>query len=176
MLKDIIAAVRDELATVAPVHDGARHISGNDAPPRYVWVRKRISPAGGPSAIGGNPRSLGDDLHHGEIHCWGLDEDDCERLRQVFATVLRHVLRGRNYELGDAEITEQDYATYGAVLVMDIRVRLPLLHATLPVSPTLPAHAPAISDRRATTVKPDEVAFDPDGAVAGDGALEADEG
>jgi hypothetical protein len=175
MLKDVITAMRAELANVAPVLDGARYISGNDAPPRYVWCRKRISPTGGPGAIGGNPRSLGDDLHIGEIHCWGLDEDDCERMRQVFATVLRRVLRGRNYELGDAQITEQDYATYGAVLVMELRVRLPLLHATVPATPTLPAHIPAIADRRQVTVKPDEVAFDPDGAVPGDSTLEADE-
>lgn len=176
MLKDVINAVRDELTTVAPVLDGRRFVAQNDVPPRYVWVRRRISAAGGPGAIGGNPRSIGDDLHIGEIHCWGSDEDDCERLRQAFATVLRRVLRGRNYELGDAEITEQDYATCGAVLVMEIRVRLPLVTAAIPAMPTMPAHVPAIEDRRKTTVTPDEVAFDPDGAVSDDGVLEAEEG
>ncbi|MBI2388642.1 MAG: hypothetical protein HYV09_03410 [Deltaproteobacteria bacterium] len=174
MLKDIIAAVRDELVNVAPLLDGRRFIAENDVPPRYVWVRKKISPAGGPGAVGGNPRSIGDDLHIGELHCWGSDEDDCERLRQAFATVLRRVVRGRNYELGDADITEQDYATCGAVLVMELRVRLPLLTASIPITPTLPAHVPTIADHRKTTVRPDEVAFDPDGASA-DGVLEADE-
>jgi hypothetical protein len=174
MLKDVIQAVRDELANVAPLLDGRRFVSQNDVPPRYVWVRRRISPAGGPGAIGGNPRSIGDDLHLGELHCWGSDEDDCERLRQAFATVLRRVLRGRNYELGDAEITEQDYATCGAVLVMELRVRLPLVVAAIPVAPTPPAHVPAIADQTKTTVVADHVGFDPDGATP-DGALEAEE-
>lgn len=175
MLKDIIDAVRDELRTIAPLLDGRRFIAQNDVPPRYVWIRKRISPAGGPGAIGGNPSSIGDDLHIGEIHCWGSDEDDCERLRQAFATVLRRVMQGRNYELGDAEITEQEYATCGAVLVMDLRVRLPLVKAAIPVMPTLPAHVPPIADARQPTVKPDEVGFDPDGALPDDRVLEADE-
>ncbi|MBI2392816.1 MAG: hypothetical protein HYV09_24740 [Deltaproteobacteria bacterium] len=175
MLRDIIAAVRDELATVAPLLDGKRFLAQNDVPPRLVWVRRRISPAGGPGAVGGNPRSIGDDLHIGEIHCWGVDEDDCERLRQAFAFVLRRVLRGRSYELGDADIVEQDYATCGAVLVMEVRVRLPLLAATLPSSPTLPAQAPAIGDQRSTTITADAVGFDPDDAST-DGVLEAEEG
>jgi hypothetical protein len=175
MLKDIIAAVRSELATTAPLLDGVRFVSQNDVPPRYVWVRKRISPAGGPGAIGGNPRSIGDDLHVGELHAWGSDEDDCERLRQAFATVLRRVVRGRNYELGDAEITEQSYATCGAVLVMELRVRLPLLTASLPIAPTAPATVPAIEDRTQTTVVAERVGFDPDGASLTDRVLEADE-
>ncbi|MGZ6095073.1 MAG: hypothetical protein ACXWUG_23740 [Polyangiales bacterium] len=176
MLRDVISAIRDELATTAPLLDGVRFVSGNDVPPRYVWVRKRISPAGGPGAVGGNPRSIGDDLHIGELHCWGSDEDDCERLRQAFATVLRRVVQGRNYELGDAELTEQDYATLGAVLVMELRVRLPLLRASLPVAPTAPATVPAIEDKKQTTVVAEHVGFDPDGASPTDGVLEAEEG
>lgn len=175
MLKDVITAMRAELANVAPLLDGRRFVAQNDVPPRYVWVRQRIAPAGGPGAIGGNPRSIGDDLHIGEIHCWGTDEDDGERLRQAFATTLRRVLNGRNYELGDAEITEQDYATCGAVLVMQFRVRLPLLKASIPVTPTLPATVPVIVDKTQATVVAEHVGFDPDGASETDGVLEADE-
>ena len=146
MFKDVFAVIQANLATVAPMLDGRRFLAGNDVPPRYVWVRKRISPAGGPGAIGGNPRSLGDDLHIGEIHCWGSDEDDCERLRQALVTIVRRAVQGRSYELGDADITEQDFATCGAVLTIPISLRLPLLVARLPDLPTPPARVPGIGD------------------------------
>ncbi len=175
MMKHLLDDLRLALATVAPLLDGARHLAANDVPPRFVWVRRKIVPSGGPGAIGGNPRSLGDDLHVGELHCWGTDEDDCERMRQAFVTVLRGSVRGRNYELGDADMVEQEYATCGAVLVMEVRVRLPLLAATLPLVTTPPAAVPDIDDDRKTTVVPDFVGFDPDGASDPDHQLEAEE-
>jgi len=174
VFKHIFDAIAEKLATTAPMLDGKRFLAQNDVPPRYVWVRKRIAPAGGPGAIGGNPRSIGDDLHQGEIHCWGTDEDDCERLRQALATVIRVVVRGRNYELGDADITEQDWATCGAVLTIPVSLRLPLLAAALPPAPTPPAHVPAITDRVDPTTTPERVGFDADGASSDD-VLEADE-
>ena len=170
-LDDVAAA----LSTVAPVLDGRRFLAQNDVPPRYVWVRKRITPAGGPSAIGTNPPSLGDDLHVGEVHCWGTDEDDCERLRRALVTVVRRIVKGRNYELGDAVITEQDWATCGAVLTLTISIRLPLLKVNVPVVPTLPATVPNIVDARRTTMQPTAVGFDADGALPADDVLEADE-
>ncbi len=175
MLSDLLVHLRSALTTVAPLLDGARFLSANDVPPRFVWVRRKIVPSGGPSAIGGNPRSLGDDLHVGNLHCWGSDEDDCERLRQAFVTVLRRIVQGRNYELGDADLVEQEYATCGAVLVMEVRVRLPLLAAILPEAPTPPAKVPPIVDDEKATVIPDFVGFDPDGATDPDLQLEAEE-
>jgi hypothetical protein len=175
MMKHLLEQLRPALATVAPLLDGARFLAENDVPPRFVWVRKKIVPSGGPGAIGGNPRSLGDDLHVGELHCWGSDEDDCERLRQAFVTVLRIIVQGRNYELGDADLVEQEYATCGAVLVMEVRVRIPLLAAILPETPTPPANVPPILDDEKTTVVPDFVGFDPDSALDPDLQLEAEE-
>jgi len=175
MFKDVFKPLQDALGNVAPLLDGRRFVAQNDVPPRYVWIRKRISPAGGPGAVGGNPRSLGDDLHVGEIHCWGTDEDDCERLRQALVTVIRRVVQGRNYELGDADITEQDWATCGAVLTMPISLRLPLLVARLPDAPTPPARRPGIGDLVAPTTTPAEVDFDADGASPTDRVLEAGE-
>jgi len=175
MIKDLLAELRAALTSVAPLLDGARFLAENDVPPRFVWVRRKIVPSGGPGAVGGNPRSLGDDLHVGEVHCWGSDEDDCERLRQAFVTVLRRIVQGRNYELGDADLVEQEYATCGAVLVMEVRVRLPLLAAILPAATTPPAAVPLIDDDRKTTVVPDFVGFDPDGATDPDLQLEAEE-
>src|SRR5258708_39975270 len=94
LLGTVITNMATRLANVAPTKKGRRAVAENDTVPRYVWVRKTLGPTGQNNRIGGATRTFFEDGHLCEIHCWGKDEDDCERLRQAFITALRLELTG----------------------------------------------------------------------------------
>lgn len=132
-LVDIIEPVAALLAHAAPTTIGRRALPRHAVPPRYVWVPEQITQTG-PGAVGGNPRSLGDDLKVVAVHCWGHDLAHAERLRQALLTALRQVVGGRNYEIGTSTCEEPEDIHLGYLIVVSLTVRMPLPEALFPTA------------------------------------------
>lgn len=131
----ILAAVESATGVVATMHVGPKWMPSLDtAPPRIIVVRKSIDVDGQVGAIGGTPRSLGDDVHRCEAHLWTETEDDAEWLRRDFITALRQVVAGRNYDIASATWNEPAWSDLGVVLTLPFGVRMPSPARRLPTS------------------------------------------
>jgi hypothetical protein len=133
-------------------------LAEQSTPPRIVWV-----PSGGSIDAaawpGGTQRPLQTNVANVAAHIWGSSFQQAEALLHRVVRAVRTTAQG-SHLFGSYEwITEQqpDWAKLGALCVLNFTIRIPVTADSLTLVPI-------------TTV-----AFDPTGAVAGDGILEAGE-
>ena len=117
-----------EAKTAVPSLFGAKHLSDNAKPPRYVWV-----PTSGdvrdPREIGGGPRHLHDVWISFEVHVWGPDFDQTWQLVRNLTTALRHaeIENIRSYEIGSIDLTPVLAKNpQGWVFVVPLSIAVPL--------------------------------------------------
>ena len=103
---------------------GAAHLSGNQVPPRYVWVPTTGS-VDGPSAIGDYPRSLADVAMTFEIHVWGASFDVSWNLLASLVSAVREIVTA-NYSIGGVDALPTEDNLRGWVLTVPITITLPL--------------------------------------------------
>jgi hypothetical protein len=172
-ITELAAGLTDALQYVAPLSLGKRYDGQNVSPPEYLLFPLTESIGGavqGKSATS-NARSLGTRRVTLEVHCWGTDYGSAEVLRQAFVTALRVVSAGANYSLGAAQWVDPLNREYGATIVQQFEVAMPLVSATFSIAPATP-----VADGNSTTVTVLTAGFDTSGAVAGDRLLDAGEG
>lgn len=164
-LQTVLDNIANRLRFVAPSTFGRKSLPAKAAPPRYTWVRLKISPTREKSRGGSDQskaRSLGDARHACEVHCWGDSEAACERMLQALETAVRQAV-GANYELADGEWTaEESYANCGALLVVPVTLIVPRLEALLPS--VLGDPASSVTDNDPTLVTIEAVDFDTTGS------------
>lgn len=167
------------LPNVAPLYRNLRELETNNltsVPSLFVWDRLKVSAEAAMASQGRNPRHRQDDAHESVVHCWGATEDDCESMRAALLALVREVLAGRSYRVGDADWTYPEWAPSGYVLSQRIVLVLPLVDH---VGPTAAAAYQIPQDDVTRDHIPTRevvaVGFDADDAADGDHVLEAGE-
>jgi hypothetical protein len=172
-LGDIIDAIADELAHVAPMARNAKELARFTKLPRYIVVRLSVGPSARRHSRAG---SLQEDAYENQIHCEAASEADCEAMRRALIQAARHVMKGGNYKEGKSEWVEPDDAQSGVYkLVVPLTIYEQLPFATLPAQPS-GVPAVAVKDAKSGEVTIEDVEIDPSGAVAGDNELQGGEG
>lgn len=142
MLSSLLSDVQQLLAPVAKSVVGEHELNRNHAPPRYVFIRRSFKGAG-VSSIGGNPRSLRDREYELEVHCWGRDDDEADRLTLALETACRTVFDGRNYSLDEGTCVGSEDGMKGVVWICTLTV--------LVTTPVVRLEAAAPDDEHPTT-------------------------
>lgn len=142
MLSTLLSEVQQLLEPVAKSVVGEHELSRNHAPPRYVFIRRSFKGTG-VSSIGGNPRSLRDRAYELEVHCWGRNDDEADRLTLALETACRTVFGGRNYSLDEATAVGSEDGAKGVVWICTLVV--------LVTTPVVRLEAAAPDDERETT-------------------------
>lgn len=162
MLSDILAEVQLKLALVAKSANGEQELAQHHAPPRYCFIPRSLT-VRGPSSIGNNPRSYGDIAYAIDVHCWGKDADQANRLFLALNTALRIVCKGRNYAVKQGRFSELGDTRQGIVLTCSIELWTTLTEVRLE------AGAP---DNERPTVTATSVEVEAPPGVPGDGEIE----
>lgn len=129
--KPIAAAIK--AATNVASFFGAKHLSSQNAPPRYVWV-----PATGSASYELTPNS--DVLNHGdedpeslgnidytfEVHCWHGTHDEAWALMRNLVKATRDALSDAQYRIGGVDALPNDIGLRGWVITASLVVTIPL--------------------------------------------------
>jgi hypothetical protein len=137
-LSDVLAQIASDLQYVAPTKNDERNLPANDRPPLYVVVLTGARPQS-PMEIGQTrdlAKSILDDLHLVDCHCWGADVDDALAMRNALIQVVRKTLSSMpQFEIDDARWTQPKWAEFGWVITQPIGLLVPLKRLVIPTSP-----------------------------------------
>lgn len=124
---DPIAALIEAKTSVKSFF-GAKHLSDNAVPPRYVWV-----PTSGddrpPRTVGGYPRHLSNVWMTFEVHIWGATFDQTWTMLRNLRTALHReeITEITSYEVGTIDATPVLAKNpNGWVFVVPLAIALPL--------------------------------------------------
>lgn len=158
--EDVFAPVAQLLESATSVKSffGAKHLSSNGSPPRYVWV-PTSGTVGGGMTIGGYPRNLVDVAMVFDVHCWHKTFDLAWALAVNLISACYQV-DGIHFEVGGIDASPSDDSLQGWVLTVPLQVRVPIFEADL----DKPAFMPVVIQ---------DVALDDSQGIDGDGELTA---
>lgn len=135
MLADIIEAVNDELVQIqgVTVDVGEKMLAAHGSHPRFVWV-PQFRESKSPGASGENPPAIALSMWTVQVHCWGSDLENAERLEQALMTVIRNTIDGPTVKhmRTDPLPVESSYAQTGYVLVVTLRIDIPMPEGKVP--------------------------------------------
>ncbi len=149
-----------ESATEVKSYFGAKHLSANGAPPRYVWVPTTGTP-GAAMEVGDYPRGLVDVAMTFEVHCWHGTFDQAWALLVNLVSALFQT-EAVHYEIGTVDALPSEDGLNGWVLTVPVMVRVPVFETDMPTARFVP-------------VVIETVAIDGSQGIFGDGILDAGE-
>lgn len=166
-LQTIIDAVNVELATIPSTSTaiGLKALAAHGAPRRFVWVpRDAVPNRESVRKKDGITEAIGSLDWPVDVHCWGSDLDDAERMVSALLTAARKVTKNgvELQRVGPSTQAESSVTAHGYLLVASLLVNVQLLAQDLTT----------LTDREATTVLIHTVAFDPTVSDEEDGAID----
>ena len=164
---ELVTAFQTEIGTYCDVLIDHRELAQNDSPPRFVFIPK--SHEFKPNEDLTTPRdgltkTLLSRYQSIELHCWGVDTDQCELMEAGAITALRKILLNNYRPSGSEWIPAPLWQHCGRVLVHNFKYVSAVRTTDLKYIP--------VSQETALV---ESVQFDTADAVEGDGILIAGE-